>query len=90
MYAFNLTVEKAFDPRKHVERVLGRTGEGDVTIACWEPRQTRLSGRTKERPSNRIGKRVSRISLSSNWARAASAYGGRTVASVGFAAAIGL
>jgi len=40
MYAFNLTVEQAFDPRKHVERVLGRTGEGDVTIACWEPGQT--------------------------------------------------
>ena len=40
MYAFNLTVEKAFDPRKHVKRVLGRTGEGDVTIACWEPGQT--------------------------------------------------
>jgi quercetin dioxygenase-like cupin family protein len=40
MYAFNLTVEKAFDPRTHVERVLGRTGEGDVTIACWEPGQT--------------------------------------------------
>src|SRR6516164_802545 len=40
MYAFNLTVEQAFDRRKHVERVLDRTGEGDVTIACWEPGQT--------------------------------------------------
>ena len=40
MYAFNLKAEQAFDPKKHLERVLGRTGEGDVTIACWEPGQT--------------------------------------------------
>ena len=40
MYAFNLKAEEAFDPKKHVERVLGRTGEGDVAIACWEPGQT--------------------------------------------------
>ena len=40
MYAFSLTAEQQFDPKKHVERVLGRTGEGDVTIACWEPGQT--------------------------------------------------
>ena len=40
MYAFSLKVEQRFDPKKHVERVLGTTGEGDVTIACWEPSQT--------------------------------------------------
>src|SRR5271170_1774584 len=40
MYSFNLKAEQQFDPKKHVERVLGRTGEGDVTIACWEPGQT--------------------------------------------------
>jgi len=40
MYAFNLKAEQAFDPKKHMEKVLGRTGEGDVTIACWEPGQT--------------------------------------------------
>ena len=40
MYAFNLKAEEAFDPKKHVERMLGRTGEGDVAIACWEPGQT--------------------------------------------------
>jgi quercetin dioxygenase-like cupin family protein len=40
MYAFSLTAEQQFDPMKHVERVLGTTGEGDVTIACWEPGQT--------------------------------------------------
>src|SRR5271165_454520 len=40
MYVFNLKAEQAFDPKKHVEKVLGRTGEGDVTVACWEPGQT--------------------------------------------------
>ena len=40
MYAFNLKTEQAFDPKKHMEKVLGRTAEGDVTIACWEPGQT--------------------------------------------------
>ena len=40
MYAFNLKAEEVFDPKKHVERVLDRTGEGDVAIACWEPGQT--------------------------------------------------
>jgi quercetin dioxygenase-like cupin family protein len=40
MYAFNLKAEEAFDPKKHMEKVLGTTGEGDVTIACWEPGQT--------------------------------------------------
>jgi len=40
MYAFNLKTEQAFDPKKHMEKVLGRTGEGDVAIACWEPGQT--------------------------------------------------
>ncbi len=27
-------------PVRHVEKVLGRIAEGDVTIACWEPGQT--------------------------------------------------
>src|SRR5690242_21962273 len=40
MHVFNLKAEQAFDPKKHMERVLGRVGEGDVTIACWEPGQT--------------------------------------------------
>ena len=40
MHVFNLQAEQAFDPKKHMERVLGRIGEGDVTIACWEPGQT--------------------------------------------------
>jgi quercetin dioxygenase-like cupin family protein len=40
MYSFNLKTEQVFDPKKHMEKVLGTTGEGDVTIACWEPGQT--------------------------------------------------
>ncbi|HEV2301285.1 MAG TPA: cupin domain-containing protein [Stellaceae bacterium] len=40
MLSFNLEAEAGFDPEKHVERVLGQVGEGDVTIACWEPGQT--------------------------------------------------
>ena len=40
MHVFNLKAEQSFDPKKHMERVLGRVGEGDVTIACWEPGQT--------------------------------------------------
>ena len=39
MQAFNLGAEKVFDPRKHVEKILGTVGEGDVTVACWEPGQ---------------------------------------------------
>ena len=40
MHCFNLKSEARFDPKKHVERVLGRVAEGDVTVACWEPGQT--------------------------------------------------
>jgi quercetin dioxygenase-like cupin family protein len=40
MQMFSLETERAFDPKKHMERVLGRIGEGDVAIACWEPGQT--------------------------------------------------
>ena len=39
MHVFNLKAEEKFDPKKHVERVLGRVAEGDVTVACWEPGQ---------------------------------------------------
>ncbi len=39
MLSFNLKAEAAFDPKRHVERVLGTIGEGDVTVACWEPGQ---------------------------------------------------
>ena len=39
MHTFNLTQEQRFDPRKHVENILGREAEGDFTVACWEPGQ---------------------------------------------------
>jgi quercetin dioxygenase-like cupin family protein len=40
MHVFNLTDEQEWNPRKHVEKVLGTVGDGDVTVACWEPGQT--------------------------------------------------
>ena len=40
MLKFDLKTEAAFDPKKHVERMLGREAEGDVAVACWEPGQT--------------------------------------------------
>jgi quercetin dioxygenase-like cupin family protein len=39
MYVFSLETEARFDPKKHVEKILGTVGEGDVTVACWEPGQ---------------------------------------------------
>jgi len=39
MLVFDLSGEKMFDPKRHVEKVLGKVGEGDVTVACWEPGQ---------------------------------------------------
>ena len=37
MQVFDLGKEQVFNPERHVEKVLGRIAEGDVTIACWEP-----------------------------------------------------
>lgn len=39
MLSFSLEEEAEFDPRKHVENILGKVESGDVTIACWEPGQ---------------------------------------------------
>jgi quercetin dioxygenase-like cupin family protein len=39
MHVFNLEKEQAFDPKQHVEKILGRIADGDVTVACWEPGQ---------------------------------------------------
>ena len=39
MLAFNLAKEQQWNPKKHVEKILGEVGEGDVTVACWEPGQ---------------------------------------------------
>ena len=39
MHVFDLAGEAAFDPKKHVEKILGKVADGDVTVACWEPGQ---------------------------------------------------
>ena len=39
MLAFDLNEEQEFDPTGHVEKILGEVGDGDVTVACWEPGQ---------------------------------------------------
>lgn len=39
MKAYLLKDEQVFDSKRHVEKILGRFGDGDVTVACWEPGQ---------------------------------------------------
>jgi quercetin dioxygenase-like cupin family protein len=39
MHVFSLTKEQEWDPRRHVEKILGKIDGGDVTVACWEPGQ---------------------------------------------------
>jgi quercetin dioxygenase-like cupin family protein len=39
MLSFNLLSEQAFNPERHVEKVLGLKDGGDYTVACWEPGQ---------------------------------------------------
>ena len=39
MHVFNLKQEQQFDPKKHVENILGTETGGDFTVACWEPGQ---------------------------------------------------
>jgi quercetin dioxygenase-like cupin family protein len=39
MQVFDLAEEAEFDPKQHVEKILGTIGGGDVTVACWEPGQ---------------------------------------------------
>ena len=39
MHVFNVTREASFDPKRHVEKILGTVEDGDVTVACWEPGQ---------------------------------------------------
>ncbi len=39
MLVFDLSAEKVFNPQRHVEKILGQVGEGDVTVACWMPGQ---------------------------------------------------
>jgi quercetin dioxygenase-like cupin family protein len=39
MHVFSLQQEQQFDPKVHVEKILGTVKDGDVTVACWEPGQ---------------------------------------------------
>jgi quercetin dioxygenase-like cupin family protein len=39
MLVFNLQREQEWNPKKHVEKILGEVADGDVTVACWEPGQ---------------------------------------------------
>jgi quercetin dioxygenase-like cupin family protein len=39
MDVFSLPIEQEFNPTVHVEKILGRIADGDVTVACWEPGQ---------------------------------------------------
>ena len=39
MHVFSLDKEQAWDPKHHVEKILGKIADGDVTVACWEPGQ---------------------------------------------------
>ena len=40
MEAFDLEKEQVWDPKRHVEKILGKVEDGDFTVACWEPGQT--------------------------------------------------
>ncbi|MPZ52617.1 MAG: cupin domain-containing protein [Acidimicrobiia bacterium] len=39
MELFHLETEQEFRAATHVEKILGRYDQGDVTVACWEPGQ---------------------------------------------------
>ena len=39
MQVFSVVQEAEFDPKKHVEKILGTVEHGDFTVACWEPGQ---------------------------------------------------
>ncbi len=39
MHVFDLLQEQEFNPARHVEKILGRVADGDMTVACWEPGQ---------------------------------------------------
>lgn len=39
MHVFSLEREQQWDPKHHVEKILGKVADGDFTVACWEPGQ---------------------------------------------------
>ena len=40
MHVFSLEREQEWNPKHHVEKILGTEAAGDFTVACWEPGQT--------------------------------------------------
>jgi quercetin dioxygenase-like cupin family protein len=39
MHVFDLDREQEWNPKQHVEKILGTVEGGDFTAACWEPGQ---------------------------------------------------
>src|ERR1700755_730672 len=39
MHVFDLKKEQEWNPKRHVEKILGKVADGDVTVACWEAGQ---------------------------------------------------
>ncbi len=39
MQVFSLQKEQEWNPARHVEKILAKVADGDVTVACWEPGQ---------------------------------------------------
>jgi len=39
MHVFDLGREQEWNPKRHVEKILGEVAGGDFTVACWEPGQ---------------------------------------------------
>jgi len=39
MLVFSLEREQEWNAKRHVEKILGQLGDGDFTVACWEPGQ---------------------------------------------------
>jgi quercetin dioxygenase-like cupin family protein len=39
MLSFSIVEEQRFNPKRHVESILGTVAGGDVSVACWEPGQ---------------------------------------------------
>ena len=58
MLVFDLGAEKIFNPKRHVEKILGKVGEGDVTVACWEPGQCSPNHATPTRPRSTSASRA--------------------------------
>src|SRR3546814_12496606 len=50
MFVRTLQDEQHFDPKVHVENILGTIEGGDVTVACWEPGQTSPHPRHPDAP----------------------------------------